>query len=230
MNATRTLTVPLLENGDRLTIAEFMERYEAMPEVTKAELIEGVVYMASPVSTEWHGTPHAALMVWLGNYWFQTEGTQLSDNGTVKLRLGRNRPQPDALLRVLPSHGGMSKTDAKGYVVGTPELVAEVAASTASYDLHDKLAAYQKNGVREYVVWRVAEEAIDWFVLHGGKYRSLTPAKDDGLLKSRIFPGLWLDAAALLAGKLPRVMEASRLGVASEAHTAFAAKLRGRSS
>ncbi len=230
MNATRTLPVPLLENGDRLTIAEFMERNEAMPHVKKAELIEGVVYMGSPVSAEKHGSPHAALMCWLGIYWFQTEGVQLCDNSTIKLRLGRNRPQPDALLRVLPSHGGMSRTDAKGYVVGAPELVAEIAASTASYDLHDKLAAYQKNGVREYVVWRVAEEAIDWFVLHGGKYRSLAPAKDDGLLKSRIFPGLWLDAAALLDGKLPRVMEAARLGVATESHAAFAEKLRKRSS
>ncbi len=227
MNATRTLLIPLLENGDRLTVAEFEERYDAMPDVIKAELIEGVVYMASPVSTEKHGSPHAALIIWLGNYLLQTEGVQLSDNGTIKLRLGRNRPQPDALLRVLPSHGGMSKTDAKGYVVGAPELVAEVAASTASYDLHDKLGAYQKNGVREYLVWRVEDEAIDWFVLHGGKYRSLSPAKD-GLLKSKVFPGLWLDAAALVAGNLPRMMEAARLGVASDTHAAFAEKLRTR--
>jgi Uma2 family endonuclease len=227
MNATRTLPIPLLQNGDRLTIAEFEERYEAMPHVKKAELIEGVVYMASPVSTEKHGSPHSHLIIWLGNYLVHTEGTQLSDNGTIKLRLGRNRPQPDALLRVLPSHGGMSKTDAKGYVVGAPELVAEIAASTASYDLHDKLGAYQKNGVREYVVWRVEDEAIDWFVLHGGKYRLLSPAKD-GLLKSKVFPGLWLDAAALVAGNLRKMMEAARLGVASEAHVTFADKLQAK--
>ncbi len=227
MNATRTLPIPLLENGDRLTIAEFEERYEAMPHVKKAELIEGVVHMGSPVSAERHGSPHAWLVIWLGNYLMHTEGTQLCDNSTIKLRLGRNRPQPDALLRVLPSHGGMSKTDAKGYVVGAPELVAEIAASTASYDLHDKLAAYQKNGVREYLVWRVEDEAIDWFVLHGGKYRPLSPAKD-GLLKSKVFPGLWLDPAALVTGNLLQMMEAARLGIASEAHTTFAEKLKAR--
>ena len=137
-----------------------------------------------------------------------------------------NEPQPDAFLRILPEFGGQSKT-VKGYVEGAPELVAEVSASTASYDLHDKLGAYQKNGVREYLVWRVEDEAIDWFVLHGGKYRPLSPAKD-GLLKSKVFPGLWLDAAALVAGNLPRMMEAARLGVASDTHAAFAEKLRTR--
>jgi Uma2 family endonuclease len=177
-----------LENGDRLTRAEFARRYEAMPHLKKAELIEGVVYVPSPVRYTQHGSPHSHIVTWLGTYAAATPGVGGADNTTVRLDLD-NEPQPDALLIVLPEHGGQSRIDEDGYIAGAPELVAEVAASSASYDLHAKRHAYRRNGVCEYLVWRVLDQDIDWFVLRDGAYERQSPGTD-GFLRSAIFPGL----------------------------------------
>ncbi|OJW14262.1 MAG: hypothetical protein BGO49_10295, partial [Planctomycetales bacterium 71-10] len=156
--------VPPLENGDRLTRAEFERRYRAMPDV-RAELIEGTVYvMASPVRHTQHARPHLRLCAWIASYVALTPGVDAGDNGSVRLDLG-NEPQPDAYLFVAPGHGGGVRISDDGYVEGAPELVAEVSSSSASLDLGDKLRAYRRNGVREYLVWRVLDRAIDWFVL-----------------------------------------------------------------
>src|SRR3989442_10899096 len=157
--------IPPLQAGDRLTPVEFLRRYEAMPELKKAELIEGVVYMPSPVRAGAHSDPHFDLIGWLALYRAMTPGVQGGDNATLQLDLGLNVPQPDAHLRILPEYGGRSRTNEDGYLTGSPEWVGEVAASSASYDLHDKLKAYERNHVQEYVVWRVLDETIDWFVL-----------------------------------------------------------------
>ncbi len=214
---------PELRAGDRLTRAEFERRYEAMPHLRKAELIEGVVYMPLPVSTEEHGGPHFDLITWLGVYRAQTLGVQGGDNATVGLDLD-NEPQPDVFLRILPEFGGQSHT-LNGYVEGAPELVAEVAASSASYDLHDKLNAYRRNGVREYVVWRVWDRAIDWFVLRNGEYQKLQPTAA-GWYRSEVFPGLWLDPAALIAGNLRQVLQVLQEGLASSEHADFVRRLQ----
>ncbi len=215
---------PPLQAGDRLSRAEFERRYSAMPRVKKAELVEGVVYLPSPVSIDWHGAPHADLLGWLWVYRAATPGTQCGDNATVRLDLD-NEPQPDAFLRILPEHGGQSRT-VGGYVEGAPELVVEISGTSASYDLHDKLNAYRRNGVCEYIVWRVFDREIDWFVLHDGRYERLDPGPD-GYLESEVFPGLRLDAAALLEGRLSHVLDVLREGLASPAHEAFGARLRG---
>ena len=219
---TRT-ALPPLRAGDRLTRAEFERRYEAMPEVTKAELIEGVVYMPSPVSTDEHGAPHADTITWMGVYRAFTPGVQVGDNSTLRLDLN-NEPQPDAFLRILPEFGGRSST-VDGSVKDGPELIAEIAASSASYDLHDKLDAYRRNGVLEYVVWRVWDRAIDRFVLRGDRYEllALSPA---GLYHSAIFPGLWLDPAALIRGELSRVIQVVQQGLASPEHAVFVGRLQ----
>ncbi len=146
-----TVTMPKilpLENGDCLTRAEFEQRYEAMPHLKKAELIEGVVYMGSPVRVI-HGRPHARIMAWLSPYWIATPGVDLMDNTTVRLDPD-NEPQPDALLRI--EVGGQSTISEDGYVEGATEFIAEIAASSASYDLRDKLRAYRRNQVQEYLV------------------------------------------------------------------------------
>ena len=161
--------IPPLENGDVLTRAEFERRYEAMPHLKKAELIEGVVYVPSPVRHRYHGHQHTHLISWLGQYEAHTPGVEASDNVTVRLDLD-NEPQPDALLFIDPACGGHALIDAEGYIEGAPELVAEVASSSASYDLHAKLRVYRRNGVREYLVWRVLDREIDWFVLRAGQY------------------------------------------------------------
>jgi Uma2 family endonuclease len=214
--------VPPLEMGDLLTRAEFERRYRAMPGLKKAELIEGVVYMPSPVSAD-HGRPHLILATWLGTYFLQTPGLDAADNATVRFD-DVNEPQPDLLLAIQSASGGQSHVDEEGYIAGPPELVAEVATSRVSYDMHAKLRVYRSQGVREYLVWRVRDRAIDWFRLHEGEYVAIA-ADDAGLLKSTIFPGLWLDGAALLRGEAARVFAGLERGIASPEHATFVAAL-----
>ena len=223
LRASSPEAVPPLENGDTLTRAEFERRYEAMPHLKKAELIEGVVYVPSPVRHRYHGHQHTHLIGWLVQYEANTPGVEASDNVTVRLDLD-NEPQPDALLFIDPTCGGQSRIDADGYIEDAPELVAEVAASSASYDLHTKLRVYRRNGVREYIVWRVLDQEIDWFVLRAGQYERL-PLDAAGLYRSEAFPGLWLDPAALLRGDLATVLAIVQRGLASPEHAAFATRL-----
>src|SRR5437762_2246085 len=218
--------LPLLQNGDHLSASEFLRRYEAMPEVKKAELIDGVVYMASPVRVEQHGEPDGLIQGWLRNYAVATPGVKHAINSTT--RLGPDDvPQPDGLLRIAPECGGQARLDPKGYLQGAPELVVEIAASSASLDVREKLASYRRAGVREYVVWRTEDDAVDWWVLEEDEYRPL-PASSDGVLRSRVFPGLWLDLQALLAGNGPKIMAKLQEGLDSPEHAAFKAELQKR--
>ena len=170
--------IPPLEAGDRLSRAEFERRYKAMPQLKRAELIEGVVYMPSPVRLTRHGRPHFDLVTWLAIYKAATPGVIGADNTSTRLDLD-NEPQPDAVLFIDPAHGGQARISPDDYVEGAPELVAEVASSSVSYDLTDKLKVYRRNGVREYIVWRVLDRQIDWFVSEKGNMyvcRSTKPA------------------------------------------------------
>jgi Uma2 family endonuclease len=216
-----------LEPGDRLTRDEFERRYDAMPRLKKAELIEGVVYMPSPVRHRRHGRPHFRLICWLGVYEAATPGVEGGDNATIRLDLD-NDPQPDAYLLIDPTRGGQARINDDDFVELAPELVAEVAASSAGFDLHTKLHVYRRNGVREYLVWRVLEEQVDWFVLRSGEYEPLA-ASADGVLSSEVFPGLWLDAAALVRGDMPRVLAAAQQGIAGAEHAAFVHRLNNPS-
>ena len=212
-----------LEPGDRLTREEFERRYEAMPHLKKAELIGGVVYMPSPVRIQRHGRPHLRFITWLGTYEAATPGTIGGDNATAKLDMD-NEPQPDALLLIDPARGGQARISADDYIELAPELVGEVAASSAAFDLHTKLAVYRRNGVREYVVWRVLEQQVDWFVVRGGQFQMLA-TDAAGLLRSEVFPGLWLDPAALVSGDMGRVLAVVQQGIASPEHADFVKRL-----
>jgi Uma2 family endonuclease len=215
--------VPRLENGDRLTRAEFERRYHAMPRLKKAELIEGEVYMPSPVRQRLHGRQHFHLNFWLCGYEGRTQGVEGGDNSTVRLDLD-NMPQPDSLLFIQPEHGGQVRIGEDGYIEGAPDLVAEVAASSASYDLGKKLDAYRRNGVREYVIWRVLEGKVDWYANRGGRFELMT-ASADGILRSEVFPGLWLDPAALMRGDVYVVLDIVQQGLNTPEHAEFVAKL-----
>ena len=216
-----TKQIPPLENGDHLTRLEFETRYQQMTHVKKAELIEGIVYMGSPLRINQHGEPHANIMAWLGFYKAYTNGVQLGDNCTVRLD-PENEPQPDALLRI--EKGGQSIISEDGYVEGAPELIVEIAASTVSIDLHDKLKAYRRNQVQEYLVWRVNDSEFDWFRLKKEKYIKLIP-DEKGIIKSETYPGLWLDVNALLRGNLVKVLAVLQEGIATSEHKAFVEQL-----
>jgi len=215
--------VPRLQNGDRLTRSEFERRYNAMPNTKKAELIEGVVYMPSPVSHRAHGEPHANLLTMLGVYRIGTSATQLSDNATVRLDFD-NEPQPDILLRIEKNAGGTSIVDEDGYIQGTPELVVEIANSTASYDMHDKLNSYRRNGVQEYIVWLVGDEQLLWYTLKDSEYR-LLEADDEGTVRSLVFPGLWLNLPAILTSDLNEALATVQAGIKSPEHQRFVSQL-----
>jgi len=195
-----TRTLPLA-SGDRLSRAEFHRRYLASPGSTRAELVEGVVYVSSPVSPR-HAQPHARIVVWLGAYQARHPEIQLYDNVTVLLD-AHNEVQPDACL-VIEGPGG-PRLVPDSHVEGAPQLVVEIAVSSASYDLHDKKEAYRRNRVREYVVWRVEDRAIDWFRLEEGAYRRVEPDAAS-VIESAVFPGLRLPVAKMLAGDLAGVL------------------------
>ena len=214
--------IPPLQNGDRLTRAEFERRYDATPGLRKAELIEGAVFMASPVRDDQHGRQHLDIGTWLGYYGAFTPGVVGGCDSTVRLDLD-NEPQPDAHLRIESTRGGQAKIE-EGYVTGAPELAAEVAASSVSYDLHLKLNAYRRSGVLEYIVWRVLDGQIDWFALREGRYDQLPP-NAAGIVKSQALPGLWLDTAAMLRGDMATVIQVLQQGIQSPEHADFVARL-----
>jgi Uma2 family endonuclease len=218
---------PLLENGDRLTRREFERRYHAMPHIKRAELIEGVVHMPSPVHFRNHSEPHGQMMGLLFVYCAMTPGVRLGDNATVCLDQD-NEVQPDALLRLDPTVGGRSRLSEDDYVEGAPELIVEIAASSASYDMYDKLKVYRRNEVQEYVVWQVYDRRLDWFALHEGNY-VLLPVDAAGVVHSRVFPGLRLDVAALLDSNLAQVLAELQKGLASPEHAAFVQRLAAHS-
>ena len=223
VNASRRLP---LENGDRLTRAEFERRYDAMPNLRKAELIEGIVQMPSPIRVE-HMEADLVVLTWLGVYVAATPGVRGGGDGSVRLDAD-NEVQPDALLRIDAACGGQSRVAADGFIEGAPELVVEISGSSASYDLHAKLHIYRRAGVCEYIVWRVYDRALDWFVLEEGRFEAQTP-DDQGVLSSRVFPGLRVPVAAILDGKLADVLAAVQQGVQTPEHAAFVKELQGRS-
>ena len=215
--------VPPLKQGDRLTREEFERRYEAMPHLKKAERIKGVVYMPSPVRIDLHGRPHAQIMAWLGAYWIATPGVDLADNSTVYLD-SDNDPQPDALLRIEPAQGGRSRVIDTGYVEGAPELIVEIAGTSADYDLQDKFEVYQRCGVQEYIVWQTQERRLDWFQLVNGEYVAIAP-NAEGVIESQVFPGLRLAVAALIEGDRAKVSSELQSGLQTTAHAAFVERL-----
>jgi Uma2 family endonuclease len=215
---------PPLRSGDRLSRAEFEWRYQAHPEIKKAELIEGVVYVASPIHLQKHADPHFDIIGWLAAYRAATPGVRGSDNATLRLDF-ENEPQPDALLRLETAVGGRSHVTDDDYLEGAPELIVEIAASSASYDLHDKRRAYGRNGVQEYLVLQTYEQAVVWFVLREGVYEPLQP-DEKGILRSEIFPGLWLQPKALWENDLAALLAVLQKGLASPAHAAFVEALQ----
>lgn len=215
--------LPPLQSGDRLTRPEFERRYTAAVHIKKAELIEGIVYVASPLRHEQHGKPHSRVITWLGVYQAMTSGVDLSDAPTVRLDLD-NEPQPDAVLLIEPDAGGQTQISSDGYIEGSPELIVEIAASSAAIDTGSKKQVYRRNGVLEYVIWQVYENQIEWFSLTAAEYRLLPPAPD-GIIRSRVFPGLWLAVEALLSNQMAQVLEVLQVGLQSAEHGAFVEQL-----
>ena len=209
---------PPLREGDRLTSQEFMRRWEAMPDLKHAELIDGIVHMASPV-LNLHGVFHFRIGSWLTYYVAATPGCEASTESTWQMS-AESVPQPDLALRILPDCGGQSGLE-RGYATGAPELIVEISVT--------KLRLYEKHGVREYIIVRPEKRRLTWRELADGKYREIEPEKSE-FLRSRVFPGLWLDPAALWDNDLPRLSKTVQQGVATAEHAVFVRGLARRCS
>lgn len=218
-----SLRVLPLQNGDRLTRDEFERRYFAMPHVNKAELIEGVVYMPSQERLRICAQHRIALTLWIGTYSAYTFGLSAGLNSTVKIDQN-NELQPDIVMLIKPKFGGQIRLDGEGYIHGAPELVADVTDNIEITEWRKKRTVYLHNLVSEYIVWRVYDEAVDWFVMRDGDFVPLVP-DSSGVLKSETFPGLWLDVAAMLRRDLAAVLAVLNQGLASPEHAAYVAKL-----
>jgi Uma2 family endonuclease len=223
---TPSAALPLKE-GERINVTEFIRRWEALPAEWQAqhkriELIQGVVRHMPPTSGGYHAEPHFNFISFLGMYRWATPGVIAGAPSSIIL--GEfHMPEPDAFMAIDPKYGGRIRHDEKGYVIGAPELLSEMSNSSVSTDLHTKKELYRKHGVNEYVVRRVKENAMDWFILRGDDYQLL--ATDDGIYRSETFPGLWLAAPALIAGDFSRVTQVLQQGLASPEHRAFVDQL-----
>jgi Uma2 family endonuclease len=177
--------------------------------------------MPGPVGRA-HGQAHVLAIVWLDRYAEATPGVEVLDNATMIL--GRkSEPQPDALLRILPECGGRTGTD-RGFVRGAPELIVEVAKATRYVDLGPKRDEYERAGVLEYVVRALDPDEVIWHVMREGRLAPV-PTGADGLYRSEVFPGLWLDPVALLAGDRAGLRAALDPGLATVDHAGFVARL-----
>jgi Uma2 family endonuclease len=215
--------VPQLLNGDHLAVPEFERRYQAMPGDLRAELIEGIVVMAPPISDD-HAESNIQLAEVLRRYARATPGVAAGVAGSTRLD-GKNEYQPDVFLRIKSGSLAHSRIGADRLIEGAPELVVEIAVSSAGYDLHEKRSVYERNGVCEYMLWQVMDARFHWFALDGGSYVELE-SREDGVFCSRVFPGLWLNVRALLSGDDLKVMASLEKGLKSAAHKAFLKTLK----
>ncbi|HUJ24172.1 MAG TPA: Uma2 family endonuclease [Bryobacteraceae bacterium] len=214
------LTATELVTGEQMTVEEFLRCWEELPGLKNAELIDGVVHVSSPVSRE-HGNLDTLIHWWLAHYSQATPGCQAGNNSTWLML--DSAPQPDAHLRILPSHGGQSG-DARLYCTGAPELAVEICLTSTEVDFGPKRKLYQKAGVREYITIELFWKRMVWRVLENGAYIGQT-LPSDGIVRSQVFPGLWLDEAAFWAEDGAKMLAALNAGLASEDHQKFVARL-----
>lgn len=225
-DTSRLLSRVGLHNGDSMTQKQFHIVYCGMPEDYRAELIGGIVYEPpSPLGYE-HGSIDIRLACLLEHYAAKTPGVGSSANATV-IMSDEDEVQPDVLLRIEPQFGGQSgnqpaKKINSFYVKGAPELVAEVAHSSFAIDLHKKKQRYLLAGVCEYLVVCLEPAWLYWF-----DFRNECEIKADknGISKSKILPGLWIDGKALLELDYDASMKALNKGLRSSGHAKFVARL-----
>lgn len=220
------IPIPPLRTGDRMSRTEYAAIYEPLPTDFRAQLIEGVVYLSGPVKYS-HGSATSRLTGLVGMYSGWTKGVSGSLHPTIRLD-EMNEPEPDAVLLIDADHGGQTFTPPEDFLTGPPEWIGEVVETRDALEFGPKWNAYARNGVREYVVWCLEDQSITWFILRDGRYEARTPDAD-GVVRSDVFPGLWLDVVAMIEDNFPRLKVVIEQGLASPEHAAFVAALRARS-
>jgi len=208
-----------LVTGEQMNVAEFLRRWDELPDLKNAELIDGVVHVSSPLSYE-HGKRDTLVHLWLAYYAQATPGCEAGNNSTWLML--DSAPQPDAYLRILPAYGGQS-SDGKLYTVGAPELAVEICLTSTEVDFGPKRKLYQRAGVREYITIETFTKRIVWRALVDGVY--IAREAQNGILRSEVFPGLRLDVAAFWANDRAKMLAALNVGLASQDHRNFVERL-----
>ena len=156
----------------------------------------------------------------LGLYEMETPGVEALLRPTVILGK-QSEPQPDLVLYVLPEHGGRTRPNDE-FLAGPPELFIEIARNIMAIDFHEKKDDYERNHIAEYIIVCLEEEQTYWFDLASGRTRKIPP---DGILRSKRFPGLWIDTQALFRGDSKRMVHVLHDGLASPEHARFVRRL-----
>ncbi|MEM9587177.1 MAG: Uma2 family endonuclease [Planctomycetota bacterium] len=216
--STSSFKLAALEPGDRMNATEFRRRDSVTSDRYKTELIEGVVHMAAAVRVE-HGRCQGLIAGLLNEYCSETPGTDTAADATARLDEA-NEPQPDVSAFIVAECGGRTRIDDDGYLVGGPELLVEVSHATDAVDRGIKRRVYELHGVAEYAVWRIGLGLIEWYRLRDDQL-VLTPPDDDGVYRSNVLPGFWLNVAAAVAINRVAVLETLRQGLASPQHATF---------
>lgn len=201
----------------------FHALYQMMPQDFRAELVDGIVFVCEPLGQS-HGRHHIRFSSLVDAYQSATPGVQAFDNTSVILGT-HDEVQPDICLRIHPERGGQSKDSSdNNYIVGAPELIIEIASSSYSIDLHMKKQRYQKAGVNEYIVLCLNPFALHWFCLKDGP----TIVSDrDGIKRSRVFPGLWVDENGMRNMDYEVTKRVLEEGISSAGHADFVRQLSG---
>ncbi len=205
--------------GDCLPREQFLRRWDAIPTLKRAELIQGVVYMPPPLSAD-HGVHDGLIATWLGSYAARTPGCEVGMNATWHML--NDAPQPDAHLRLVGKSGGSWVEG--GFFHGAPELISETCLSSSSYDLHQKKSLYAAAGVKEYLAAILHTHEVRWHRLSGSEYQ-LLPCSPDGIIESIVFPGLWLNVVALWRRDSAGVLDTLQRGLQTPEHATFVTQL-----
>jgi Uma2 family endonuclease len=215
------VTATDLVTGEHMNVEDFLRRWEELPDLKNAELIDGVVHVPSPVSRE-HGSLDFLIHWWLAHYAQATPGCNGGSNSTWLML--DSAPQPDAYLRILPSHGGQSG-DEKRFCTGAPELAVEICLTSTEVDFGPKRKLYQRAGVREYITIERLWKRIVWRALDENAVYVPQETPVDGIMRAQVFPGLWLDVAAFWADDGAKMLAALNAGLSSEDHRKFVDRL-----
>lgn len=212
---------PLRHPGDHMSLDEFLDRWNRMPDLKFAELTDGAVYLPLPVSKD-HGFYDSRIQAFCGYYAMRTLGTESGTNGNW-LVPSDAAPQPDCAISIAPEYGGRC-TVGEGLAAGVPEMVSEICHSSRAYNLGPKLALYQSAGVNGHLAVLVEERRFEWRMLVNGSYQLLD--SDANVYRSRIFPGLWINEFAFWKDDSETLLKTLEQGLATREHQTFVESLQ----